>query len=373
MNETSLDALTQRVDRLERENHRLKRTEILVIVAFGALALMGQTMPNGKVAKVIEAERFVLRDARGRERAVLGMVADKIARASTDPSLDFYAVDGVRRVRLGISPFWSDPSLDFYAKDGGDRISLGVSQIQGGSSFLEGGPLGEASYLHLRDKSGLFGVALTAETTGDSSLDVSGSGPGGHVELLGKANGPAELNLYAKNNTDRRATLFVAPNGTSALAMPEALLLASEADGTRRFQVLDRNGAVRFGLLVNADGTPALLLQDEDNRAMVGMAVTPDSPAVALYDVTGRERASLGIDGSGLARFTLNGADVAPAASRHWILWHQGLGRNTAYGAWSTKDQCEASPEFLATTQAAGQTGAGTAVCLPDTVTPVAP
>ena len=67
MGEPSLD---HRLDCLERENRRLKRAGVAALAVIAAVALMGQATA-GKVAKVIEAEKFILRDAGGTARARL--------------------------------------------------------------------------------------------------------------------------------------------------------------------------------------------------------------------------------------------------------------------------------------------------------------
>src|SRR3990172_7128596 len=61
--------IAERLDRLERENRWWKRVVIVILVIVGSVGLMGQT-PSGR--RVVEAERFVLKDADGRIRGVLG-------------------------------------------------------------------------------------------------------------------------------------------------------------------------------------------------------------------------------------------------------------------------------------------------------------
>ena len=72
------DHLTQRLDRLERENRRLKLLGALALLGLAALTLMGQTAPT-PVANTLEAERFVLRDGAGNVRASLGLRPDGTA------------------------------------------------------------------------------------------------------------------------------------------------------------------------------------------------------------------------------------------------------------------------------------------------------
>jgi hypothetical protein len=73
-----LQALAARVAVLERENRWIKRLGLAGGAIAGALLVMGQGQapppdapkPEGRV---VEAERFVVRDATGKERAVLGL------------------------------------------------------------------------------------------------------------------------------------------------------------------------------------------------------------------------------------------------------------------------------------------------------------
>lgn len=69
MNKSPLDALTQRVAHLERDNRRLKRIGALLVLGLAASMLIGSVLPK---SPIIEAETFVLKDGAGRARAILG-------------------------------------------------------------------------------------------------------------------------------------------------------------------------------------------------------------------------------------------------------------------------------------------------------------
>jgi len=62
-----LDAIRQRLEKLERENRRLKRAGTLGLLVVGAAFLMAQ----GKYNRRVDAEEFVITDAHGSERAEL--------------------------------------------------------------------------------------------------------------------------------------------------------------------------------------------------------------------------------------------------------------------------------------------------------------
>jgi hypothetical protein len=78
VSDTSQEHLARRLDRLERENQRLKRLGALALIGLAALVIMGQAT-SAPVANTIEAERFILRDASGNARASLGVRPDGTA------------------------------------------------------------------------------------------------------------------------------------------------------------------------------------------------------------------------------------------------------------------------------------------------------
>lgn len=97
MADERLDVLARRVERLERETRRWKRAASLGLVVVAAVALLGQAAPMG-LAKLIEAERFNVRDPAGNLRAVLGTGADGAT------SLLLYNPAGVHQAGLGVMP-----------------------------------------------------------------------------------------------------------------------------------------------------------------------------------------------------------------------------------------------------------------------------
>jgi hypothetical protein len=70
MAEPTLDALTRRLDRLERENRRLKVVGVLALLGLVSVALMGQAVLSD--APIVEAQTFYVRDRVGKVRATLG-------------------------------------------------------------------------------------------------------------------------------------------------------------------------------------------------------------------------------------------------------------------------------------------------------------
>jgi hypothetical protein len=109
MNMQRMDNPAQRFNRLELENLWLKRLVAFVIVGIAALLFMGQAKPPD-VAKVVEAQSFILRDGSGRIRARLEVVDEKLA-------LVFQDEKGTVRASLTTIK-GGEPSLNLYDEAG---------------------------------------------------------------------------------------------------------------------------------------------------------------------------------------------------------------------------------------------------------------
>ena len=110
-----LQAVVERLEKVETQNRRLKLMGALVLALAGAALLMGQAQPNRRV----EAEMFVLKDANGKVRAELGMAAH-------GPVLALYDEDGTRRAALGMA----EKGLGLFLFDAIQkrRVTLGVTE-----------------------------------------------------------------------------------------------------------------------------------------------------------------------------------------------------------------------------------------------------
>jgi hypothetical protein len=118
MNESLKNQMMERLEHLEKENRRIKR--IGAAILFGAVAslVMGQSKPDN-IAKVIDAERFVVRDASGAVRAVLGVNPDG------NMGLEVRDKNGKAGVALGMGAN-GNPALRLDGKEGKTGIALGV-------------------------------------------------------------------------------------------------------------------------------------------------------------------------------------------------------------------------------------------------------
>ncbi len=117
MDEPTMETLARRLDRVERENRRMKQAGVVALAVIVAVVLMGQATwklaPPGKPGKIIGAEQFIVHDARGGVRAELGTLPNGTVR------LILYdrGNPGETRVILSAGPETS-PALTFSDKVG---------------------------------------------------------------------------------------------------------------------------------------------------------------------------------------------------------------------------------------------------------------
>jgi len=143
MDQSTTANMLQRLGRLERENRRLKISGAILLLALAAVGAMGQGLPKA-VPKVVEAERFVLRDTRGKILATLGTEAAGL--------LALVLSDQNGKTRAGLGVGTSGPSLVLRDENSKDRAALGHTALEGtATGTVEQRP---ASSLVLFDRDG---------------------------------------------------------------------------------------------------------------------------------------------------------------------------------------------------------------------------
>jgi hypothetical protein len=127
---TDLHAITQRLDRLERQNRWLKRLGAIVLVALGAVIAMGQAPAK----RTVVADEFVLKDSTGMKRAVLELERGQ-------PMLTLFDANGKDRTLLGTDfisfmdsnnvprALFGVGTMNFLSPSGEQRVSLGEERI----------------------------------------------------------------------------------------------------------------------------------------------------------------------------------------------------------------------------------------------------
>jgi hypothetical protein len=126
MNQPTLEDLAERVKRLERQNRILKSAGLVALLGIVATVLLGQTKSN-QVAKVVEAEKFVVMDQHGTVRAMLS--AD-----SSGAQLRLFDEDD--QVRIALAICHDRTNLSFYNENGSVGVDLYTSTFFQGSGLI---------------------------------------------------------------------------------------------------------------------------------------------------------------------------------------------------------------------------------------------
>lgn len=241
MNERQLAVLTQRLDRLERENRRWKRIAILSIVILGSASLMGQAL---QVPTVIEAQKFVLKDSNGKVRGVWG---------AQDPP---YPTDLVS-ARYGVH---------LYASDGRKIAALGERHGNTGS------------VLELYDQRTASSASLSAGSahigTGDqafraaASLDLTATKES--REARERQGEELRKKIQAAKTPEERDAVLRAAGSYGVHSRLNAFTKGTSELYIQRGRFLESRGAVN--LSVTKEGLPMLMLQDDNGikRAVLG-------------------------------------------------------------------------------------------------------
>jgi hypothetical protein len=124
--ESSLEALANRVAKLEVQNRRLRKTGIALLIVAAAVIVMGQAPTR----KVIEANEFVLKDADGKTRAWLGI-------EQTVAQLGVYGPEGKQQgfMHIGSGPY--GPFIILGDGHGKRRASLDLQSGDNPTLFFQ--------------------------------------------------------------------------------------------------------------------------------------------------------------------------------------------------------------------------------------------
>ena len=157
-NALELQAIMKRLSDLETQNRRLKWSGLSLLVVLSALVLMGQGAP---APQVIEAQRFVLKDAKGNVRAWLGLFGK-------GAELTLGDVNKQPKMTLKVSEDASD--LHFFgSQNSGMNIGLDLGEPavsmaaaeRKGSAGIAFSPAGPA--ITLQDGNGFSAIVGTAQ------------------------------------------------------------------------------------------------------------------------------------------------------------------------------------------------------------------
>jgi hypothetical protein len=154
MGEPTMDAVTRRLERLERDNRRYKRVASLAVACVGLAVLLGAApSKKAKIPDEVRAGRFVLVDKAGNAHAQWATTAEK------QPYLVLSDAAGKPRLNLSLSQY-GEPFLSFTDAAGNRRIGLSLDLY--------------GVLLHFNDDGGKLRAALTVPAEGEPEIELVG-------------------------------------------------------------------------------------------------------------------------------------------------------------------------------------------------------
>ncbi len=274
MDEQTTNDLSQRVIRLEGQNRRLRWYVLVLATLFSTMLLMGQTKlrlaEEDTEKDTIDAEEFVLLDAEGNPRAMLGMMAE-------GPYFTFFNEVGNSQLSFSLAPV---PFLKMSDGSGDGRIFLSVLE-DGVAVFSVHGPDGKSGFAVVGKEGGL----------GCELYDTDGEM---RAKLWLTEEGEPRLGLFGKNTEDR-VMLCVSerePGLSLAAKDGEAGVMLSLAEGEPCLSLFGKDGEAGVGLRL-AEGEPRLSLFDKDGQIRTMLSLWEGEPSLGLFDKEGKVRAAL--------------------------------------------------------------------------------
>jgi hypothetical protein len=211
----SLEAIARRLDRLERQNRRLRLALVGLLAAAAALAVgqasTGQAQPGAPEArvKVVDAERFVVRDQNGKARAALFM--DNRDPDNRHPRLVLYDENGKGRLGMSVQRHGPDiaawhadhsSALGLYVQDKDRSVAMTLFDKSGARVHLA--HMGGTPQLKLLDGTGKPALSLTASQNGPG---IALNDPTGRRRAQLEVDAQkAALTLFGGNNLQKHVT-----------------------------------------------------------------------------------------------------------------------------------------------------------------------
>ena len=177
-NETQ--AILNRLEKVEAEYRRLKICGVTAAIVIAAFVLMGQASTP---PKVIEAERFVLKDSSGNIRGWLGLLREgselTLGNSNKEPMMTLQVSEkasdlhfqGRENSGMNLGVDFGVPAISMAGQRGSGQATLRVNDV--GPSF------------RLRDSKG-FSVSVGVPETESNGATKSDKGSAASVQLLDK-------------------------------------------------------------------------------------------------------------------------------------------------------------------------------------------
>lgn len=164
---SDLQVIQARIEKLESQNRRLKLAGLGGLIIFGAAIAMAQSAP---APKVVEAQRFVLKDGQGNVRAWLGLFGEGselvLGNSAKQPMMTLKVSDqasdlhfqGQENSGMNLGLDFGVPAISMAGSSGSGQATLAVNETgpefalrdSQGSSAALGIPDGAAKSRHAK-------------------------------------------------------------------------------------------------------------------------------------------------------------------------------------------------------------------------------
>lgn len=255
MTEPTLDTLTQRLDRVEREVRWWRVLGLMSAAMLGVLLFLGAAPPGAPVQDEIRAKIVTLVDAAGYTRAAWFVGPDGEVNFSFFDKGPSPAQTGLSRVHLWLGV--SGTGISFSDKTKGSQAVLSV--VTGTPNVTFRGDDGKPRVL----------LALTPEHGGSLNFyDQTGPNVGAFTENTITLHGADSKSRIALSRTSRGALLDLTGAGKSRVTL-------GTLDDAPALALHDSGGRKRAMLAVSTDGQPVFGLTDQNGTPRAGMTVLP--------------------------------------------------------------------------------------------------
>lgn len=281
--------LSERLERLEQENSRIRRSARLTKIVFAAMGalfagvatvpLANSKPPNG--VPVVNAQQINLVNTSGKVLASLGTTADGNVLTFFDPS-------GKKTLTVGNS---ADGTSTGVATWDGNSILPGTGHFR--ATFAEtnsSNPLGGGLAFNVWNDAGKARVAV-GTTVDDTFGFIFTSDPNGStIGIENNGNGFQNQGFFA-NDLNGKNRIFV----------------GNSLDGTAPFfAVNDANNVTRASIGVAPDSAGFFVYDSAGTQEVaVGQSLSGNSAGIAVSDINGKLRAAAGWDSSNQEHYTL--------------------------------------------------------------------
>jgi hypothetical protein len=162
-------SICERLEKLERQNRRMKQIGIVAVIIAASVLLMGQ---KAAVNRTVEANSFILRDNSGKERAIWGIEDN-----TGSPVLVFFNANGKMGMQLMVDKYDS-PQLALYNSPESIELSI-PSELKSQPPFKQvGGLMAQLAFKRADDTQ----LTLKADRMGRLGLIMNGDVPGIEME-----------------------------------------------------------------------------------------------------------------------------------------------------------------------------------------------